>query len=110
MTKPEHMHRIGITGIYSAWWNDKDQLVEIRAERQKHKDQLSNYPPVRVAQWPTEPDLGEMCELINNENIEVGPLSADEIIFLLDTTQSVESHLEHAHSDVQNHGEIMVTY
>ena len=109
MKTPDHMHRINETGFYSAWWNNKDQLVEIRAERQRSIDE-NTYPAVRVAQWPTEPDLGEMCELINNENMEVGPLSADEIIFLLDVTQSVDSHLENAARDIEDHGEIMVTY
>ena len=88
------------TGRYTAFWNRDSEAVEIR-----HQNLITP-----IASWIMDPDLQDVSELIANEHGEAGPLTADEILFILHTATTVNVHSEYAESDLNRHGAIGITY
>lgn len=62
-----------------------------------------------LARFTLEPDLHEIATLLDNEEGEVGPLTREEIFFLIGISAAVDTILEHAPYDLERFGEIGVS-
>ena len=86
-------------GRYECTWNNETQIVTIWDHQTNHE----------VFTMYEEPSLSDVLHLINKEQGEVGPLTLEEITFLLDMCAEVETIINHAEHDLQRYEEIGVS-
>ena len=88
-------------GRYAALWNaTKDEVKIIALEGEK---------PIGVTEWTEEPSIGEITDILEAEH-SCNAMTGSEMVWMLQTSMTVEGHQEYAASDIKRHGEIGVTY
>lgn len=93
-------HVYSTTGRYEITWNDHTHVVTIWDRRKGG---------IRVNTFTMEPSLSEVAQMISDEQGEVGPLSADEISFLINMTAAIDTIIDHAAYDLERFGHIGVS-
>ena len=93
-------HAIHSVGRYESTYNAGSDLVTIWDTQKGGTKVLSSQ---------IDYELNEAIELLDNEQGELGPISQEEIMFLLETVNNVEHIREHAEHDLKRYGEIGVT-
>lgn len=88
----------GSCGRYTMVWDHDAQQVQIWDTREGVALQHSD-----------EPDLSEAASLIDNEEGEAGPLSKEEIFFLLDCLTCLEQNYELAPYDLDRFGRVGIS-
>jgi len=91
---------IGAIGRYESTYNDATEMVTIWDVAKGG---------IKVLSADTDSTLTEAIELLENEQGEIGPISAEEIRFLLETVDGIEQTIEHAAYDLERYGAVGVS-
>ena len=93
-------HLLDSAGRYEATYNAGSDLVTIWDNQKGGTKVLSSQ---------MDYELQEAIDLIENEEGEAGPISKDEILFLLNTVNGIEQTRDHAAHDLEKYGEVGIT-
>lgn len=95
-------HEIANIGRLASYWNSKKQCVRLAM--------MNEAVCLELEDWTEEPTIAEVVQLIDEWQARSGPLTKDQILFILNTAAAVEDHIEHAERDLAEHGSVGVTY
>lgn len=95
-------YEIANIGRLASYWHSKKETVRIVM--------LDGDVCLELEDWTEEPTVSELSQLLEDWQARSGPLTKEQILFILNTAAAVENHLENAQQDLARYGAISVSY